>query len=542
LFGDYNWDFHYTHGQTRTNLNESNNVNAARLYAAIDAVTDPTTGNIACRVSVTAPGAFPGCVPFNFANPSSAAVKYVEGTTAWTADNGLDDFGANITGTAFDDWAGPVKVAMGAEYRLASLNVSTTVPNNTFNPEYLRLGPNGNSLPSSYPSGDLAWVKEVQSGAQGSEDVAEGDVELDVPLLKDLPLIELLSFNGAYRYTAYSTAGDGSTSKFSSNTWKLGLEWQVFDDLKFRATRSRDMRAPTLWDLYQQQTESAGGYNDPLTSVNGTLNTVSGGNPDLKPEVSRNTTAGVVYTPSWFSGFSTSIDYFHFVIDNAIGAVAGDNPAVQSICLASPGGSSPYCNLLARPISYNSTSPANYPTLQYSLNENIVFIDVEGVNLEMGYQTDLSEIGWNGDFSFRALWTHMPTYKSQSLPGTLITNQAGTAQTPSDKGAFTIDYRLNNFSVDLLEHYSSPFHFNANPTLVYTTGDVRAYYTTDITFNYDFLAGELPATGFISIQNMFNAQGGLYQPPGTTPGQEYPVAPNVDVIGRYFTVGVRFKM
>ena len=226
----FNWDLNYTHGQSRNMLTTTNNVNSERFYAAIDAVNNPATGQVVCNATIATPGAFPGCVPYNLfgANNSSAAAKaYVDGTTSWTASNGLDDFNANLTGTAFDGWAGPVKVAAGVEYRLANLNVVTSVPDNSFNPTNLRLGPNGNSLPGSYPTSNLGWFKEVQSPANGAEDVSEGNVELDAPLLKNLPLVELLSFNGAYRYTLYSTAGEGNFARFSANTWKLGLEWQV---------------------------------------------------------------------------------------------------------------------------------------------------------------------------------------------------------------------------------------------------------------------------------------------------------------------------
>ena len=72
------------------------------------------------------------------------------------------------------------------------------------------------------------------------------------------------------------------------------MEWQVYDDLKLRATRSRDIRAPTLWDLFQQQVITSSGVTDPLTGIGGSLNTITGGNPSLQPEKFNNTTAGVV--------------------------------------------------------------------------------------------------------------------------------------------------------------------------------------------------------------------------------------------------------
>ena len=553
LFGDFTWDAHYTHGYTRTMLTTHNNVNAARLYAAADAVVDPSTGKTVCEVSISAPGAFPGCVPidlFGQGNESQAALNYVEGDTYWVAHNTLDDFAFNTTGTAFNDWAGPVKVAVGLEYRLAGLDVDTSVPDDTFDSQYLRLGPDANSLPASatnpngYPSGNLAWYKEVQAGAHGNEGVYEGDIEINAPIIKDVPLFELVTLDGAYRYTGYTTGGNQvDHSDFSANTWKVGLEWQVTDDIRIRATRSRDIRAPTLWDLYQQQVISSSGISDPLTGVAGPANTVMGGNPDLKPEVAANTTAGVVFTPSWLPNFSASVDYYHVEIDNAIGQVNGLDQTIQNLCLNSPGGSSPYCALVERPISYNSTDPKNFPTLIYSLNQNIAQIYAEGIDIEANYGTDLSEISdLSGYLNLRLLWSHQPTLKTRNEPGAIATNAAGTSVLPSDKASFSADYKLGNFTLDLLERYQSAFHQNANPTLVFDIPDVRAYFQTDLNFGYDFIAADIPFTGFLNIQNVFNTQGGLFQVPGYTgsPGMNYPVGPGADLVGRYFTVGVRF--
>ena len=119
-FGDFSWDMHYTHGQNAVTLLTINNMNSRRFFAAIDAVTDPSTGQTVCRASITAPGAFPGCVPLNVlgeGNSSAAAQQYVFGNTSWQAKNKMDDFAANLTGTLFEGWAGPIKTAVGLEYR-----------------------------------------------------------------------------------------------------------------------------------------------------------------------------------------------------------------------------------------------------------------------------------------------------------------------------------------------------------------------------------------------------------------------------------------
>ncbi len=98
---------------------------------------------------------------------------------------------------------------------------------------------------------------------------------------------------------------------FLGQHYKLGLEWAVNDDVRLRASLSRDMRAPTLWDSTSNKITSSGTmptHASPDSSCpqaptpwasnqNGSVNTVTGGNPTLKPETSNNTTMGVVFTP-----------------------------------------------------------------------------------------------------------------------------------------------------------------------------------------------------------------------------------------------------
>ncbi|HVW72519.1 MAG TPA: TonB-dependent receptor, partial [Rhizomicrobium sp.] len=429
------WDFTYTHGETRTQLTTRNNIDTARFYAALDAVRDPATGAIVCNVTLTAPGAFPGCVPLNLfgqsatvvngSNASQAALNYISSTTWWVAHNGLDDFSANVTGTLLYGWAGPIKAAMGVEYRLASLDVTTTTPDNSFNPRYLRLAPPGTfaataaSPLGTFPPANLANFKEVQSGAQGSENISEANIELDVPLLRDLPGVGLLAVSGGARYTEYHVAGQDPTStgraraSFSASTWKLGADWQVDDDLKLRATRSRDIRAPTLWDLFQGPVTTTSGVSDSLTGVSGSANTQGVGNPNLKPEIADNTTVGLVYQPLSLGGLRLTVDYFHIAIRREIASVNGGSAVVQSLCLASPGGSSPYCALIQRPISYNSTSPLNFPTLFLSQTQNFQSQWTEGVDFEADYRADFSR--WNdmeGALDLKLLWTHTSFLKT----------------------------------------------------------------------------------------------------------------------------------
>jgi outer membrane receptor protein involved in Fe transport len=358
--------------------------------------------------------------------------------------------------------------------------------------------------------------------------------------------VDSFSFNGAYRYAHYKASGNGEEeSTFHASTWKAGLEWKVTDWVRFRGTRSQDFRAPTLWDLYQQQVISASGVTDNLTKVAAQLNTVSGGNPNLQPEIAANWTGGVLLTPTFARGFSLSVDYFKININNAIALVSGVDPLIQGICLGS-GGTSPYCGYVVRPISYNSTSPANFPTLNYSLNQNVAHVRAEGFDLEGNYTSDLADWGWVGRLGIRTLWSHQPTLATQTIPSgaAVITNAAGTQVLPKDKVALTVDYTVFGFGIDILQRWDAHVHQSANPTLVFAIPDVPSYFQTDLNLSYEVPLPRQPLQVFFNVTNLFNAKGGIFQDPGYTGsiGLRYPTVSYADVIGRYFTLGVRFKL
>jgi len=104
-----------------------------------------------------------------------------------------------------------------------------------------------------------------------SQKVSEGAFEVDLPLLADVPFAKDVSFNGAVRHTHYDTSG-------SYLSWKLGLDWHMTDQLKLRATRSRDIRAPNLNDLFQPKTAMTGSFTDLLTGQSPTITATAGGN------------------------------------------------------------------------------------------------------------------------------------------------------------------------------------------------------------------------------------------------------------------------
>lgn len=116
------------------------------------------------------------------------------------------------------------------------------------------------------------------------------------------------------RRSDYSTVG-------SVDSWKAGLDLQVFSDLRLRSTLSRDVREPTFSERFDFQ-GGGGSVNDPrFGGLSTQITTVSGGNPNLKPEVADTLVAGFVYQPSWLEGLRMSADWYEVEIKDAVGTL-----------------------------------------------------------------------------------------------------------------------------------------------------------------------------------------------------------------------------
>ena len=235
--GRFKWDLSYVFNSNEQFTRNNANIDLGKAYAALDAVVSPTTGQVVCNVTVTNPGLYPGCQPLNLFGPTSEsaqALNYILVTTKYHSITTLNDVGGSISGELFDDWAGPVTVALSGEYRTTTFSLkSNAQPTSKLDCTGLRF--------NCVSGTTLLFISNVVADEKPpsvNQTVAEGALEFNVPLLKDLPFVQGLDLNAAGRFTNYNTNGD-------VQTWKVGLEWHVNDDLSFRGTRSLDIRAPT---------------------------------------------------------------------------------------------------------------------------------------------------------------------------------------------------------------------------------------------------------------------------------------------------------
>jgi iron complex outermembrane receptor protein len=345
-------------------------------------------------------------------------------------------------------------------------------------------------------------------------------------------LVQSFDATLAGRYTDYSITG-------AVQTWKVGLDYHVNDDVSFRGTTSVDIRAPTLNDLYSPAVSNSGPFLDPLTNFNpGGIQTVSQGNPNLVPEDSRTYTGGIVLTPTFIPNLTISADYYSINLHNAITSISGSNTAVANLCIAS-GGTSPFCTLYVRPFPYTNTTPANYPSVLFSESLNAAYNATEGEDYEIDYNFNMADISdLSGTVDLRAFLNTAPVDTTSSFAGAPVTH---TTQ-PKDHASLFGTYTLDNWSVNLQWHWFSDLHkngvFGPGQTF-YAVNRVPGFSTTDFT-----LTRKITFDNGSTMQAYFNVQNAFDSiPPDVAGSNSNPggisVPQGEDLMGRYFMIGIR---
>lgn len=521
------WMAGLRHGRTEQMVVNTNNINTARFAASTDAVIDPGTGNVVCQVLLTEyADRYSGCVPINLLGPtapSQGALNYIVEDTSYNLISEQTVVAASISGEPFSTWAGPVRMALSGEYRDQT---STIVSDETTT----RADCTG--LRANCVVGTQKWLGYAVGPYKAKQNVKEAALEVLVPLLADSPLAQSLELNGAFRFTDYSSSGQ-------VETWKVGLSWQVNDDLRLRATRSRDIRAPSLDDLFNPGSSNLRPLDDIHTNTTGVVELSQTGNPDLKPEIGDTLTIGAVYTPGWLPGFSASVDYYDIKLKDAIQVVSGTSPLVMQQCEDS-GGNSQLCELYIRPLPFSDRSPANFPTLVLGQPLNVAEASTRGADFELRYAFGGEGISSSlpGVFSFRLLGSYQPKLDTFDANGPLYAGVRGVSKWRLN---FLAKYTAETWSVTVTERWKSGQKVYPDG-IYYTIPDIPAFGYTDATVEYKpaFLRSA-GASVFFNVQNLFDKDPPIIGGRASTPGFDYPTPNGYDRVGRYYTAGFRAK-
>jgi iron complex outermembrane receptor protein len=522
MFGrDWRWESYYQMGVAKTDEMLVNTWNNANMAAAQDAIVN-SSGQIVCRnPNLVTAGlqASPGCVPINrlgIGGITPEALAYIFPSNP-LRNQELTQNAAALTlssSNAFDIWAGPVSLAVGAEWRKEEID---------------------GAVDRYYEAG---WLYGNYKVTKGDYSVKEAFFETVVPIVKTL------EFNGAFRATDYSVSG-------SVETWKAGLTYAPIDDVKLRFTRSRDIRAPNLNELFAAGTARTNSVNVP-DGAGGTVradqfieNTT--GSLALTPEVADSIGFGVVLTPRFAPGLAVSVDYFDIDIQDAVGTINAQN----TVNLCYEQGKQDLCNNLVFAsggvgVPGSDIVGINIIPINFASQTN------KGIDVEASYRMPVGP----GNMTIRGLATHYIdniTNNGVDFP----TENAGTTTTPSWNYRLSTSYDIDPVTLTLTGRGFDSMVYDPSyiecasgcPTSTVRNrtineNDIAGAFYMDFSANYSFMVGPAEAEAFFSVKNLANRDPVLVgNGPGGNNTGAYPQTARAlfDTFGRTFRMGVRMS-
>jgi outer membrane receptor protein involved in Fe transport len=408
----WNYDAFFQTGQVVYQQTYRNEFSQQRTLRALDVVRNPANGQPICRSALD--GTDPNCVPYNvwtLGGITSEALGYIQTPGLQNGNTFQSVFGGTVNGDlGAYGWQlptakSPVGVAFGIEQRTEKLTLETD---------------------NSFSTGDLAGQGGATIGLEGKYTVRDLYMEARVPLVEGKEFAERLSLSGSYRYSDYST--DQSTDSYG-----LGLEWAITKKIMARGSYQQAVRAANIVELFTAQglalydndedpcagaipTRSladcartgvtSAQYGRILDNPAGQYNYLQGGNPNLKPETSKSSTLGLVWTPT--KDFNATLDWFNIKVDDVI-SIAPPTITLQQ-CLDT--GNPTYCSQITR--DSQGTLWANPAARIIGTNVNLSKWETSGVDFSMNYNYKLNQYG---GLALTFIGTYLKSFEQEPIPG-----------------------------------------------------------------------------------------------------------------------------
>jgi iron complex outermembrane recepter protein len=469
---EFNWDAGYSDYKYIQDMGGPGNLNLVHLYNAIGPSFMNASGQVVCG---TPGNVISGCVPLNPFSGSGGLtpaelnyLNYTFFTHSWSEQRQVQ---ANLSGDMFTFpnslGAGDATFAVGADHRDVS----------------------GGVTPDAYTQEGLNTNLQQNPG-EGSYGINEAYAEINLPLLKDMAGAQLLDLDISHRLSHYTNFGTTN-----NNSYKLS--YKPIDDLLVRASYGTGFRAGSISNLYGGTMQSFTSYTDPCDVVYGytsnptvaqrclngigslagvgtdfrQLNTngqpvagpnststtpyFTGANPNLRPETSKSYTGGVVYSPSWFSGFNVTVDYYRIRVDNVITLPSADSILNNCYLL----GELQQCDQFQR-----SSSGQVINLLQAVTNEG--FIDERGTDLSLSYVFPDTPVG---KFKIDTSGTYINSLNEQTVAGGPVVSYNLGAYDPilgpvwRFRDTTNLNWSWNNFSATWTVRYFSSLQESCRP-------------------------------------------------------------------------------
>jgi outer membrane receptor protein involved in Fe transport len=573
LWSDWQVRANWQTGRSHKFTQVKNDLRVDRMFLALDAVVGPN-GTPICRVQQFNPtpeqlaasvagrtnkfgdpllspvgldNTISGCVPLNAfgqGNVSPEAQEYLLGDKWGTSD--IDQHFGEIllTGKLFDGWAGEIHSAFGLTYRKEEM-VQEPFPY-----EIEALGPPLNApalgirgIPGGFTGGSPNLIQfSTVPPIRGEYDVKEAFAEFQVPIF-ETSHGQKLTTDLAVRGSRYSGIG---------TVWahKIGLDFDVYSDLRLRATMSRDVREATFAERFDFQ-GSGGTVRDPApVGVGGATNqsfqitSVAVGNENLDPEKADTLTFGVVYRPSFdlLSGLQLSADYYDIKVEDAIGQLGVQN--VTTFCFQ---GQTVLCQYVERDPTAGTLTRVLNPYL------NIAQVAVRGVDLEAQYVANPQWITEKPQtFAIRAFASRLLERSNVPVPGGPTVRLDGgfdlnaingAVLYPTWKGNLAMTYSVGPWTAQLTEEWIGESTLN----VMWVEGrdiddnNLPAYWNTNFKIGYaGDMYGDHSWDVALFVTNLLDKDPPIVPQYNSRQGSQL-ISNNYDAFGRSYDLSLNFR-
>jgi iron complex outermembrane recepter protein len=525
----WRYDLYFSHSSSDASYT-FNSFITSRLTRSLDAVSNGA-GGFVCRNPadgcIAAPAlssaVIAGNLPQNWKDyifvPVTGQTKYKEDVANLTVD-----------GKLFALPYGDVKAAFGAEFRKAKID----------------------DTPSSASQASDLYNFTSSAPTRGKDSVWEVYGEVEVPLVRNVPLVHELKLDVSARYTHYDSYG-------GDKTYKLGGIYSPFKWLSFRASYGTSYRAPALYEQFLGATsgflsstvDPCNNYDAPgvnptraancraeglpagFTATSGvTVVSAGGAAAGLAAETSKNLTLGVILQPKFGSGFgdlSVAVDYYDIKVNNGVSRAGATG--ILSLCYDDPqfraGGG--FCRLI------NARNPSSQALTVNDSYVNLSQDIVRGFDFTVRYARDIGP----GKFRVNATATRFLDQSNRLFATDPLDDLNGTINNPKWAGNFDFAYTYKKwrlfYSLEWIQGTSSYNYYGLDPAVTAFKLDVPDYYQHQVSLRYR-ANSKLEVTA--GVRNIFDKNppqisSGVYSRVGNSP-----LYSGYDYVGRTVFVNI----
>ncbi|MCW4455628.1 TonB-dependent receptor [Flavobacterium sp. MXW15] len=530
LDSSWTYDISGVTGRTKTIDIGKNDFLITRIASAATGCNDPVYGT------------FPGCTLWDIWNDniSTEAADAMAGTSFSIYKTSYTALSAEANG--YLGWAFPS--ADGEEIALA---VGVERRDYSYRTEY-----DGDSA-----AGNFAGAGAADLPVDASNSVTDYFVEAALPVFVGSgSVFNRFDASLGYRYSDDDTSG-------SNDTYKVGLSGLFWDSkLLVRAGYNRAVRAPSLNDMYYTQriALNAGGAdlcagpspsytaaqcaltglptsvygNVPANPANQYYN-VTGGNPDLKPEVADTWSVGFAVEP--IKDLNIALDWYNIKIKDAIGGIGYNT--IQILCMEQ----GLYCDRIkrdARSGDYDLwIGMASDPESGHIVNlpDNIGIDERSGIDLSVSYGFDLGPGRLNtslvGNYVLKEYTQTLAAESSTGYECRGLVNDSYLCQAPKWRHIASARYSWDRYSVNLRWRFINGMDYKDVDGSRFTQDDRVIWIDNGVpSYSYFDLSGSVsigPALVSVGVNNLFDKEPPFVGDSG--------LAANANALGGYDQVG-----